>query len=71
MIAALPRIAYYQGFVIGAICCRIEPGEGGRKKLYIMTLGVLAAYRKRGIGERARQREAFNRRVDLPTHGVR
>ena len=41
--------AYFQGFVIGSVCCRIEPGEGGRKKLYIITLGVLAAYRKRGV----------------------
>lgn len=43
--------AYFQGFVVGAICCRIEIGEGGKKKLYIMTLGVLSAYRKRGVAK--------------------
>lgn len=30
---------------------RIEPIEGGGSKLYIMTLGVFAQYRRRGVGK--------------------
>jgi len=45
------QFAYWNGFVVGAICCRLEPPSGpGPKKLYIMTIGVLAAYRRRNIG---------------------
>jgi len=85
----LCKFAYWNGFVVGAICARIEPmpthgetapanananangsddktkkeGEEGsatsstsngkpegRKRLYVMTLAVLAAYRGRGVG---------------------
>lgn len=37
---------------MGAICCRIEPPEspGKHGRLYIMTLGVLAAWRRRAVG---------------------
>ena len=55
----LCKFAYWNGFVVGAICARIEPipkahledgAAPGRKRLYIMTLAVLAAYRGRGVG---------------------
>lgn len=37
--------------LIGGIACRFEKA-GGRVRLYIMTLGVLAPYRGRGVGQR-------------------
>ena len=60
----LNKYAYYNGLMVGAICCRLEPiaapttkTEAGlneysleKDKVYIMTLGVFAAYRKLGIG---------------------
>nr|CAG4644334.1 EOG090X0ED2 [Lepidurus arcticus] len=45
----LAKLAYYNDIVVGAVCCRIDVIEGSRK-LYIMTLGCLAPYRRRGIG---------------------
>merc|ERR1711879_426248 len=45
------------GVVVGAVCCRIDltqASEDGsqlaKRKLYIMTLGCLAPYRRLGIG---------------------
>ncbi|CAM9474526.1 unnamed protein product, partial [Ectocarpus sp. 8 AP-2014] len=43
---------YVDNVAVGAVCCRIEPptSPGGHDSLYIMTLGVLATWRRRNIG---------------------
>mmetsp|Transcript_15458 Transcript_15458/g.13990 ORF Transcript_15458/g.13990 Transcript_15458/m.13990 type:complete len:169 (-) Transcript_15458:2-508(-) len=45
------KFAIWNGFTVGAICGRLEsPDENStNKRLYIMTLNVLPAYRRRGI----------------------
>jgi len=46
--------ALYSDFVIGAICCRLEKtaAAANSARLYIMTLGVFAPYRRRKVGAR-------------------
>lgn len=58
----LCKFAYWNGFVIGAACARVEENAdstttsssssspSSKQRLYIMTLGVLAAYRGRSVG---------------------
>lgn len=43
--------AYYNDIVVGGVCCRVDKTEDGRR-LYIMTLGCLAPYRRLGIGKK-------------------
>ena len=47
------KFAFWNGFVVGGVCARVE-GRGSETepcKLYIMTINVLAAYRRKGIGK--------------------
>jgi ribosomal protein S18 acetylase RimI-like enzyme len=50
----LAKLAYYNDVVVGAVCCRVDltTSEDGssKRKLYIMTLGCLAPYRRLSIG---------------------
>ncbi len=43
-------LAYFNDIVVGAVCCRIDTTEN-KRRLYIMTLGCLAPYRKLGVGK--------------------
>merc|ERR1712126_770931 len=45
----LAKLAYFNDIVVGAVCCRVDM-QGTGRKLYIMTLGCLAPYRRLGIG---------------------
>ncbi|XP_033126024.1 probable N-acetyltransferase san [Anneissia japonica] len=49
-VGELAKLAYYNDIVVGAVCCRIDISEEGSRRLYIMTLGCLAPYRRLGIG---------------------
>lgn len=45
----LAKVVYFNDCIVGAVCCRLE-SKDNEKKLYIMTLGVIAAYRRFGVG---------------------
>ena len=49
--AELNRLAYYNDILTGSICCRYEK-TGTAVSVYIMSIGVLAPYRRMGIASR-------------------
>jgi len=44
------KFCFWNGFVVGAVCARLEGRDTDACKLYIMTINVLAPYRRKGIG---------------------
>ena len=53
----MAKLAFYNDLAVGAVCCRPEtpaaitaPAHSEGKRLYIMTLGCLAPYRRYKIG---------------------
>ncbi|KIP10887.1 hypothetical protein PHLGIDRAFT_21984 [Phlebiopsis gigantea 11061_1 CR5-6] len=48
------KLVYYNDVPVGTFCCRLET-VGEQTKLYIMTMGVLAPYRSRGLGSQSMQ----------------
>ncbi|KAG7098788.1 hypothetical protein E1B28_000695 [Marasmius oreades] len=48
------KLVYYNDVPVGTICCRIE-SKDGEDNLYLMTMGVLAPYRTRGLGSQTLQ----------------
>jgi ribosomal protein S18 acetylase RimI-like enzyme len=49
----LLQFAFWNGFAVAAVCARVEQHDTieGKKRLYIMTINVLSAYKRQGIGE--------------------
>lgn len=45
------HLGYFSDIMVGAICSRVEPQDLGAFKVYIMTIGVLAPYRRLGMGK--------------------
>jgi len=48
------KLVYYNDIPVGTVCCRFET-VGETTKLYLMTMGILAPYRSRGLGSQSLQ----------------
>ncbi|KAF9454011.1 acyl-CoA N-acyltransferase [Macrolepiota fuliginosa MF-IS2] len=46
------KLVYYNDIPVGTICCRLE-NKDDQNHLYLMTMGVLAPYRSRGLGSQS------------------
>ncbi|KAJ3535502.1 hypothetical protein NMY22_g6463 [Coprinellus aureogranulatus] len=46
------KLVYYNDIPVGTICCRFE-NKDDQRVLYLMTMGILAPYRSRGLGSKA------------------
>ncbi|KXN91066.1 putative N-acetyltransferase san [Leucoagaricus sp. SymC.cos] len=46
------KLVYYNDIPVGTICCRLE-NKDDQAHLYLMTMGVLAPYRSRGLGSQS------------------
>jgi len=46
------KLVYFNDVPVGSICCRLETKEG-KTKLYLMSMGILAPYRSRGLGSQS------------------
>ncbi|KAH7426975.1 hypothetical protein KP509_10G024900 [Ceratopteris richardii] len=49
--APFSQLAFFRNTCVGSITCRLEDSFTG-KRLYVFTLGVLAPYRRMGIGSK-------------------
>jgi len=45
------RLIYYNDIPVGTVCCRLETNDD-QTDMYLMTMGILAPYRSRGLGSR-------------------
>ena len=56
--------------MVGGVCCRVDTDEGGARRLYIMTLGCLAPYRRLGVGSMLLQHVLDQARKDTTIKAV-
>lgn len=64
--AETTNLVFYNDVCVGAVCSRKET-NGNEVNIYIMTLGVLEAYRNLGLGKRRMGRKLMILCVSLVT----